>query len=80
MATVHCENGKYHVHYELYKAGKTENKGNSAVKSDEAISLHIQPMGNTLQFSFSKEVIHEWKGGLLSSPFVKINSPPPRFA
>lgn len=80
LATVHCVNGKYHVHYELYKAGKSDSKGNNSVKSDETLSIHIQPMGNSLLFSFSKEVIHEWKGEELPPPFVKISGPPPRCA
>jgi len=80
MATVHCVNGKYHVHYQLYKAGKSDGKGNNQVKSDETISLHIQPAGKTVQFSFSKEVVHICEGLWFENPFVKISSPPPRCA
>lgn len=80
MATIHCLNGKYHVHYELYKSGKTESKGNSSVKSDETISIHITCNQKGLQFYFRKEAIHRWSGFWLENPFIKIISPPPRVA
>ena len=80
LATVHCVNGKYHVHYELYKAGKSESKANTSVKSDETISIHIQPALKTLQFSFSQEVIQMREGFCLEKPYVGISSPPPKVA
>ena len=82
MATVHCVNGKYHVHYELYQSSKksTDNKGNSSVKSDEAISIHVKPAKNGLNFTFRKERIIITEGFGLKNPFIKINSPPPKAA
>jgi hypothetical protein len=80
MATVHCVNGKYHVHYELYNTGKKDNKGNSTVKADEAISIHIQPDEKELLFTFRKEIIQIREGVWLQNPFIKISSPPPRIA
>ncbi len=79
MATVHCENGKYHVHYELYKAAdKSGDKKATSNKSDETVSIHIQPVGKPLQFSFQKEPVHTRIGFWLQNPFIKISGPPPR--
>ena len=80
MATVHCENGKYHVHYELYNAGKKDSKGNSSAKSDETISIHILSNQKDLQFSFKNEEVHTWVGFWLENPFIKIGAPPPKVA
>ena len=80
MATVHCVDGKYHVHYELYNADKKDNKTNSSVKSDETISIHIQPNVNGLQFSFRKEIMQVGEGVCIENPFLKISSPPPKVA
>jgi hypothetical protein len=80
MATVHCVDGKYHVHYELYNAGKKDNKANSSFKSDETISIHIRANEKDLLFSFLKEVMQIREGVWLENPFVKISSPPPKVA
>src|SRR5580700_3010857 len=43
MATVHFENGQYHVHYALQAAAKEDygNKKPSSVKADETLDTHI---------------------------------------
>jgi hypothetical protein len=78
LATVHCVNGKYHVHYELYKSGKTDSKRNSSVKSDETLSIHIRTNDKGLHFSLRKETVHKPEGFWLENPFIKICSPPPK--
>jgi len=80
MATVHCVNGQYHVHYELYKAGNTDSKKNNAAKSDEVFSLHIQPAGNSTNFVFWSKpfTLKDTEG--IDSPFIRINIPPPKQA
>jgi hypothetical protein len=80
MATVHCVNGKYHVHYELYKSGKTDSKGNNQAKSDEVVSVHIQPDKKGLNFSFREEEVNTWEGIWFENPFIKICGPPPKVA
>jgi hypothetical protein len=78
MATVHCVNGKYHVHYELYKANSTNSgKGNSTVKADETISIHLQPGNDCIPFTFTQESIIIDNGQRINDPFIKINSQPP---
>lgn len=82
MATVHCVNGKYHVHYELYKAAdkNSGNKGNSSNKADETISIHIQSNEKSSHFFFPGEVVHTWVGFWLENPFIKMSGPPPKVA
>ena len=81
MATVHCVNGKYHVHYELYKANSSNtDKGNSSVKADEAISVHIQPGNDYITFNFNQDIVIIDEGQRITNPFIKINSRPPELA
>ena len=77
MATVHCVNGKYHVHYELYNAGKKDNKGNTSLKSDETISIHILPTEKGISFHFGNDIVHTWVRFWSENPFIKITGPPP---
>jgi hypothetical protein len=81
MATVHCVNGKYHVHYELYKSNSSNSsKGNSSTKADETISIHIQPENTCIEFILNQEPIIIDEGQRITNPFIKINSRPPESA
>jgi hypothetical protein len=78
LATVHCVNGKYHVHYELYKAGNAADKKGSPVKSDETYSFHIQPNDRGMLFTFNKEILFTREGVWLQPPVIRISGPPPK--
>ena len=44
MATVHYENGKYHVHYQTAKEAKEENSdktSNNSLKKDNSANEHV---------------------------------------
>jgi hypothetical protein len=41
MATVHFENGKYHVHVEISVEEKSSNTSKSLVKQTEPLTLHL---------------------------------------
>ena len=84
MATIHFENGAYHLHTELNTIAEEDNKKSqqntpSSVKADETISVHVKeefifkPADNqfvsALTFSQKQDVV---------SPFIKKSSPPPK--
>ncbi len=81
IITVHHENGKDHLHYELKKASD-QNSGDAnspAPKSAESVSVHILLQNN---YDFSYSIISEQKylnGSYnLLSPFLDLNTPPPK--
>jgi|SRR6185312_8520098 len=80
MATVHCVNGQYHVHYDLYKAGTNDNKKNNSSKNDEVFSLHIQPADNVTDFVFWNKTFTLKDKDNIDSPFIRISIPPPKAA
>ena len=84
MATVHYENGQYHLHAELNtiaNEGEKKSQQNvpSSVKADETISAHIKEefnfkiagayTSNLTVFSQKQDIV---------SPFIKKSSPPPQ--
>jgi hypothetical protein len=84
MATVHFENGAYHLHAELNTIAEEDNKKSqqnapSSVKADESISVHVKEefivkpadhqLISAIVFSQKQDVI---------SPFIKKSSPPPK--
>ncbi len=84
MATVHYENGQYHLHAELNIITKEDEKKSqqntpSSVKADETISAHVKE-----EFDFKIANIHTSNLPVFSqkqdviSPFIKKSSPPPR--
>lgn len=84
MATVHYENGQYHLHAELNTVAKEDEKKSqqnapSSVKADETISAHVKE-----EFNFKSANTHTSNLPVFSqkqdviSPFIKKNSPPPR--
>jgi len=81
MATVHFENGKYHVHYALQAAAKEDygNKKSSSVKVDETLDIHIVVNnGLTLATDQTKLTFTPYNLGYYSSAFPEQDSPPPR--
>lgn len=84
MATVHYENGKYHLHAELNTIAEEENKKSqenvpSSVKADETISVHVKE-----DFAFKPSdsqlvsvIVFSQKQDMVS-PFIKKSSPPPK--
>lgn len=83
MATVHYENGNYHVHYETAKVAKEENDSKSPVpssKKDNSTNEHVLTAIN--HFAFSIE-IKAAEYALKATPSItagtsKDNYPPPR--
>jgi hypothetical protein len=82
MATVHYENGHYHLHAELKDINESEKDSSQNLpqqKSNESISNQLLP-----QFELNLIQVCKELGFLLvssqktSSPFRQINAPPPR--
>ena len=82
MATMHYENGKYHVHYEMAKDAKEEksDKNNTASKkenevTEHMISLFVQP-GLSLNSLINKFFLPVTPAVISGN--VQVNYPPPR--
>ena len=81
MATVHCVNGQFHVHYEIYRESTNSNKDKSnTIKSDEAFSIHIKPQSNVTEFTFWSKSFDLKDKTNSDNPFIRINAPPPKAA
>ncbi|HXB10947.1 MAG TPA: hypothetical protein VNZ45_03095 [Bacteroidia bacterium] len=81
MATVHFENGQYHVHYALATAAKEDygNKKSSSVKVDETLDTHIiVNNGITLATDQTKLTFLPYTLGHCSSAFPVRDAPPPK--
>ncbi len=84
MATVHYENGQYHLHTELNTIAKEDEKKSrqnapSSVKSDETISAHVKEEFNfKIQYKQSTSLIAFSQKQDVISPFIKKSIPPPR--
>ena len=83
MATVHFENGHYHLHNELSDISEKENKNSqektpSSQKTNETISSHIvQQFDFQFENNLSSSQKHVASQKDVISVFIKINSPPP---
>jgi hypothetical protein len=82
MATVHYENGKYHVHDEYADAAKKDNasKDNKGVKLEDSSKEHLiinknYPISNPLKFMKNNFAIFSSR---LSGSALKNDYPPPR--
>jgi len=83
MATVHYENGHYHVHAELKDVNEKENTGSQqkAPSSEKIIETTAQNIAD-LNFNFQANSIlipttfHQTQGVLTG--FTSIHSPPPK--
>ena len=84
MATVHYENGKYHLHTELEKITNedgqiTKEKTPSSQKSNEDLSnqiIHELNFDFTANFILTSNISGPNRGVL--SGYSQINSPPPK--
>ena len=83
MATVHFENGKYHVHKEVVKDVKEENSGKNSLPEKKKNSMQYEYVAvankqnlqtvNLLSTAYS---IYLQQNN--SSPYIAYNYPPPR--
>jgi hypothetical protein len=81
MATIHCVNGQFHVHYELYKESTNGNKDkSSSVKSDEAFPIHLMSQSAFTEFTFWSNTLKLKDKTASDNPFIRINAPPPKAA
>ncbi len=82
MATVHFENGKYHVHYETAKDAKDErsDKYTTASKKDNLTSEHIVTTIKTTPFicNLTQNIYSYTNIGSSVSGYLENNYPPPR--
>lgn len=85
MATVHFENGKYHLHTELNDISEKENKSTqekapSSEKSFETIAQDIHKLNFNFEINsiIIPAPIHQTQDVLAG--FTRINSPPPKKA
>jgi hypothetical protein len=81
-ATVHYENGHYHLHKELKDISEEDNGSNSeksSQKTDEVLSNHF-PQKNEFTFLglHTITLTPPSSQGKCLSAFIKINSPPPK--
>ncbi len=82
MATVHLENGKYHVHAEVAKDTKEENsnKSTSNVKKQATSNDHIV-VANKAAIIFNASTVHKYSLATCSdlpAGNLSYNYPPPR--
>lgn len=83
MATVHYENGQYHVHYQTAKDAREEKQDKSNLpssKKDNTSTEHI--LTNTNQTDFSLTIInaqyHTSATQAVVSGILNVHYPPPR--
>lgn len=79
LATVHFENGKYHVHAELASERKGEPKENVPSSIYETLAIHLT--GNTVKLKVhrtSSTIIFSSKIEHTSSAFIQQPTPPPQ--
>ncbi len=68
MATVHLENGRYHLHLELNdEAKKSDSKQNAAVTSHEVLAAHIKT--NEILLTYFLYKILE-----INSPYINVST------
>lgn len=84
MATIHFENGQYHLHAELKDISEKNNstpseKAPSSQKTNDSVSSHTTP---EFIFQLNKQVLlSQYLTGAtnaLPGAFLKISSPPPK--
>ena len=82
MATVHYENGKYHVHNDYIQAAKKDYpEKNNTLKEDDLINIHL-PVGQ--QYNFRVYILLQNKfnifSTMLASSYASCHYPPPKGA
>jgi hypothetical protein len=81
MATVHFENGQYHVHYALQAQGKEDygNKKSPSVKANETLDTHIVVNNEfALAINHTKLIFLPYNLGHYCSAFPERDAPPPK--
>ena len=80
LATVHFENGKYHVHAELQKASENPgSKGTTAASVFETLASHLKNI--PLSFIAYRSTLYEIPIPVISFPAaicLKSPTPPPK--
>ena len=79
LATVHFENGKYHVHAELASERKSEPKENTPSSIYETLALHLT--GSSLKLKIhrtSSTIIFSSRMEHLLDVFIQQPTPPPQ--
>ena len=85
MATMHYENGKYHVHYEVAKNTKEENSNKpspaSSSKKDDSNNEHVLPVSKSheVNIAMCAAEYHVTATPALLHTIRDIHYPPPRF-
>lgn len=77
LATVHYENGKYHLHVELQDSSEDASKKSSSITNYESLFVHIGINSSSeflLDYSFSK--YYEISNRFISSSLEKDILPP----
>ena len=83
MATVHFENGKYHVHKEVVKDVKEENSNKNPLPEKKKSITQYEFVANVNKHHFLESVLSTSAYSLYllqnnTSPFIADNYPPPR--
>ena len=83
MATVHYENGHYHIHSELSdisekESNNTQQKAPSSEKTNENIQQNIANFNFSFQTNSSLIPVSFHQTQEVLAGFLRINSPPPK--
>ena len=83
MATVHFENGKYHLHKEVAKNIKEENSGKNSLPEKKKNTVDEYNTGTSnkaqiLYISTSDKAYGNYMLQHIISPYLSYNYPPPR--
>ena len=83
MATVHFENGKYHVHKEVLKDIKEENSNKNSLPEKKKTGTQYEYVAVTNKQTFQKAILISTSYSIYleqqnSSPYIAYNYPPPR--
>jgi hypothetical protein len=78
IATVHLENGKYHVHVELAKAGENENAPERIIASYEMLAIHISETASSFKiFLPASKVAATYCKTIAAPVYPSFSTPPP---
>lgn len=79
ITTIHHENGKDHLHYELLEEKKEGDKPSTTIKSSEPVSVHIALEGGPLISNIFPASLKQTNNSYYTpSPIIELVLPPPR--
>jgi hypothetical protein len=80
MATVHYENGKYHIHTELSAEHDNSEKKNNTDSMYETLAQHVPLTNQNINFQITEltEDMYPSTFTFILTGFIRLNSPPPR--